>query len=169
MSDTSYKVGGIFTFQHIRDGKIIDEWESRNIIVNQGLNYILGASLAGDTPLTAWYVGLFKNNYSPLSTDTQALFPGVGVGNEATTEYSEATRPLWVDAGAASQSITNSASPAVFTFVSPVTIYGALLSSNSTKGGTTGTLLAASKFSSSKVMAASDSLNIGYTITASST
>ena len=52
MSDTNYKVGGVFTFQHVRGGKVIDEWTSNNIIVNQGLNYILDAALSGGAVTT---------------------------------------------------------------------------------------------------------------------
>ena len=169
MTSEKSRVGGVFTFEHIRDGKVIDTWQSENIIVNQGLNYILDSALSNGTVIPTWYIGLFKNNYTPLSTETMALFPGAGVGNESTTEYSESTRPLWNDTGASSQSISNSTNPAVFTFTAGVTIYGAFLASSSTKGATTGTLLSASKFGTSKTMASSDQLNIGYTITASST
>jgi hypothetical protein len=171
METAQYKVGGVFTFSQIRNGEVIDTWESYNIVVNQGLNYILDSALSAGSVITSWYIGLFKNNYTPLTTDVASTFTGVGVANESTSDYSEATRPVWSEAGASSQSITNTASPANFTFTagSPVTIYGAFLSSSSTKGGTTGTLLAASKFSSSKTLSASDILVVSYTISASST
>ena len=163
------KSGGFFTFEHYRDGVLIDKWDTKNIVVDQGINYILDSALSGGTPITSYFLGIFKNNYTPVAADTAALFPGAGVANEATTEYDEATRPAWVEAGVSAKVITNSASPAVFTANTSVTIYGAFLVSVSTKGGTTGTLIAASKFTSSRALIDNDILNVTYTITGSST
>lgn len=168
MENQTFKIGGIFTYEHIRDGKVIDTWEEPNLVVDQGLNYALDSAFSGGTSITSWYVGVFKNNYTPTSVDVASTFAGAGVANEATTEYSESTRPAWTEAGVSSKTITNSASPAVFTFTSGVTLYGAFLISGSTKGGTTGTLAAASKFSSSRAMLSGDKLNVTYTLTISS-
>lgn len=162
------EIGGIFTYEHVRDGEVIDTWNEPNIVVDQGLNYILGAGMAGTSPLTTWYIGIFKNNYTPLSTDTAALFPGAGVGGESTTEYTETVRPTWTTTGVSAKVITNTASPAVFTFNTPVSIYGGFLISSSVKGGTTGTLAAASKFTSVRAMLAADVLNVTYNLTISS-
>jgi len=164
------KLGGIFTFEQYRDGKLYDAWEDHNIVTDESLTYALNAAYSNGTILPTWYLGVFKNNYTPLSTSVASTFAGAGVANEATTEYTEATRPVWNDgAGAAAKVISNSASPAVFTFNTGVTIYGALLISGNVKGGLTGTLGAASKFAASRVMIAADVLNVTYTLTASST
>lgn len=163
-----FQLAGVYTFEHIRDGQVIDSWDDTNIVVDEGLNYILDAAFSAGTPLTAWYVGLFKNNYTPVYNNVASTFAGAGVANEVTSEYSEGTRPLWVDAGAAAKTITNTASPAVFTFGTGVTVYGAFLISNSTKGGLTGTLASASKFSTSRVMLTGDKLNVTYSLTVSS-
>ena len=168
MNKQNFKIGGIFTYEHIRDGKVIDTWEEPNIVVNEGLNYTLDSAFSGAAAITAWYIGLFKNNYAPQATDVAATFPGVGVANEATTEYTEATRPQWVEVGPVSQVITNSASPAVFTFNTPINIYGALLASLPTKATASGKLAAASKFASVRAMLATDVLNVIYTLTISS-
>jgi len=164
-----FQVGGIFTYEHVRDGKVIDSWDQPNIVVDEGLNYILDAALSAGTPITTWYVALFKNNYTPIAANVAATFPGAGVANEATTEYSEATRPIWVEAGVTAKTITNTASPAVFTFASNIDIYGAFLISSSAKGATTGKLAAASKFSSVRSMLTADVLNVTYNLTISST
>lgn len=163
------KTAGYFTYQHIRDGKVIDEWKEPNIVVDEGINYILDAALSGATQVTTFYIGLFQNNYTPLSTDVAATFPGAGVGNEITTAYTEATRPVWTEAGVSAKTITNTASPAVFTFNTGATAYGAFLVTTNTKGGTTGKLIAASKFSSSRAMLNTDALHVTYTLTGSST
>ena len=169
MNEQKFKIGGYFTYDHIRDGEIIDSWIEPNIVVDEGLNYTLDAAFSSGSAIATWYVSLFKNNYTPLSTDVAATFPGGGVASEATTEYSEATRPVWTEAGVVTKSITNTASPAVFTFASNVTIYGAFLVSTSTKGGTTGVLAAASKFASSRAMLTADKLNVTYSLSISST
>ena len=169
LESTKMKVAGIFRYEHIRDGEVIDTWEEPNLVVDEGLNYALDAAFSGGTPITTWYVTLFKNNYTPIAANVAATFFGAGVANETTTEYTEATRPAWTEAGVSAKTITNSASPATFTFGTGVTVYGAALVSTNTKGGTTGTLGAASKFSSARVMLVSDLLNVTYTLTASST
>jgi hypothetical protein len=61
---------GVYTGQIIRKGIIIDEFEYSNLVVNQGLNYLLGSALAGGSQITTWYIGLFSGNYTVLSTDT---------------------------------------------------------------------------------------------------
>ena len=155
-------VGGYFTYEHIRDGKVIDTWKEKNIVVNQGLNYILDAALSGGTVNTTHYVGLFSNNYTPIASTLVTNL------TEVNAKYDELTRPTWTEAGASSQSISNSASPASFTFNASETVYGAFLISNNTKGGTTGTLIAASKFASARSVIAADVINVTYTLSASS-
>jgi hypothetical protein len=162
------KTGGIFTYEHVRDGKIIDTWKEPNIVVDEGLNYALAAAFTGGTTLASWYIGVFKNNYTPQAADVIATFPGIGVANESTTEYNETVRPTWTQAGVSAKTVTNSASPAVFTFNTTVSIYGGFLASSSVKGGLTGKLAAASKFSSVRSMLAADVLNVTYTLTTSS-
>jgi hypothetical protein len=56
------------------------------------------------------------------------------------------TRPTYDEAASAAQVTTNAASRASFVFNATKTIYGGFLISNSTKGGTTGTLFAAAQF-----------------------
>lgn len=159
------KVGGVFTIEQIRDGKVIDTWEEKNIVVNEGLNNLLDAYLHGSTQTTAWYIGIFEGNYTPLATDT-----GANIVANATecTAYTEATRPAWVEAAASSQSITNSASKATFTINATKTVYGAFLISTSTKSDTAGILFAASKFSASRSVVLDDQLLITYTVAAAS-
>lgn len=168
MSEQKFKVGGIFTYEHIRDGKIIDTWKEPNIVTNEGLNYILDSALSSGAVISSWYIGVFKNNYTPVATDVASTFAGSGVASEVITQLTNTTRPIWNDAGAVTQTITNSASPAVFTFDGTASVYGAFLASSSVLGGLTGTLAAASKFSAVRNMIATDILNVTYTLSASS-
>jgi hypothetical protein len=156
-------VGGVFDVEHVRDGEVIDQWQSKNLIVNQGLNHILDVVFGNSTQVATWYVALFNTDSTPASTWTYAT----PVYTES-TDYTEGTRPAYVEAAAASQQITNSASKATFTMNTTTTIYGASLVSLSTKGDTAGggTMMAASKFAASRAVVNTDSLLITYTISA---
>lgn len=159
------RVGGVFVGQHIRGGQVIDQWEDHNTVVNEGLNSLLGIMFHGDTQVATWYLGLFEGNYTPVAGVTAATI------TSASTEciaYDETTRVVYNEAAAASQSITNSANRATFTFNATKTIYGAFLVSASAKSATTGTLFSAARFSTSKAVVAADQLLLTYTFAASS-
>ena len=158
-------VGGIWHGQIVRDGKVIDEWEDKNLVVNEGLNAVLNIMFHGDTQITTWYIAPFEGNYTPVATVTAAT---ITAASTECTAYDEATRQSYDEAAASSQSITNSASRATFTFNATKTIYGAFLVSASAKSATTGTLMSAARFSSSKSVVDNDQLLLTYTFTASS-
>lgn len=159
-------VGGYFTVEHIRDGEVIDTFKSPNIVVDEGLNHLLDVTLSNGTQNTTWYIGIYKNNYTPVATVTAATIAGAGVANEISTEIDETTRPQWVEPGVVTKSITNSASPATFTANTGVDAYGAFLISSNVLGGTAGVLMAASKFAAVRNLLATDTLNVTYTLTA---
>lgn len=165
LPDTRLRVGGKFHGQLVRDGKVIDEWEDSNLVVNEGLNALLNVMFAGATQTGTWYLGVFEGNYTPVATVTAAT---ITTASTECTAYDEATRQEYVEAAAASQSITNSANRATFTFNATKTIYGAFLVSASAKSATTGTLFSAARFASSKAVVAADQLLLTYTFTASS-
>jgi hypothetical protein len=158
-------VHGVWQGQHIRDGEVIDQWEDHNLVVNEGLNALLDIMFHGGTQITTWYCGVFEGNYTPVATVTAATITSAAT---ECTAYDEAARVAYDEAAASSQSITNSASKATFTFNATKTIYGAFLVSNSTKSGTTGTLFSAARFSAAKSVVAADQLLLTYTFTASS-
>lgn len=157
-------LGGVFSHKVMRDGVMTEVQHDHNLVVNQGLNHILDVVGHGATQVTTWYIGLFKGNYTPLATDTAA---NITANSTEATEYDEATRVEWVEAAAASQSITNSASEATFNINATVTIYGAFMVSASTKSGTTGTLLAASRFTTARALQNLDDFLVTYTLNAS--
>lgn len=168
MNETAeMKVGGVFTIEHVRNGVVIDTWQEKNLVTNEGLNSLLDVYLNGDgtAKIPAWYVALFEGNYTPLATVTAATFTAAAT---ECTAYDEATRVLWVDAAASAQQITNTASKATFTMNATKTIYGAALISASAKSATTGTLFAASRFSVSRAVVDNDQLLITYTVQAAS-
>lgn len=157
--------GGVFQIDHVRNGEVIDSWEEPNLVVNEGLNKLLDVMFGGATQITTWYVGLFEGNYTPVATVTAAT---ITAASTECTAYTESTRQEYVEDAAASQSITNSASRATFTFNATKTIYGAFLASASAKSATTGTLFSAARFNTSKSVVADDQLLLTYTLGAAS-
>jgi hypothetical protein len=84
------------------------------------------------------------------------------------TAYSNGARvtATFVIATTANPSVvTNTASPAVFNINGTATVGGAFLTSNDTKGGTTGTLFSAADFGSpgDRSVVNSDTLSVTYT------
>lgn len=154
------KVGFWYKFQYRSPaGILLDEWEEHNIMPTEGMNLMLGNALAGTTPSTTWYLGIYQNNYAPQATDTASAFAGSGVANEF-TGYTAATRPQWVPGSVAAGSVDNTASPAVYSFNTAGTIYGGFMQSTSGKGSLTGVLISAVQFSSARVIGASGTFTV---------
>lgn len=158
-------VGGVFAVDHIRKGEVIDREEIHNLVVNEGLDHVLNTIFHGGTQIGTWYLGLFEGNYTPAANVTAATITSASTES---TAYDEATRPEYKEAAASSQSITNAANKATFTFNADKTIYGAFLVSSATKGSTSGTLFSAARFNTAKLAEDDDQLLLTYTFTASS-
>jgi hypothetical protein len=158
-------VGGRFLGRIIRDKRVIDEFACENIVVNQGLNYLLGAALGAQAVTTAWYIGLFSNNYTILPSDTAA---NIAASSGEVTQYTAGVRQTWSSAPPASQAISNSATQASFTFNASLTVYGAFLISSSAINGTSGILFSGAQFGSPKSVVNTDILQLTYTFTAAS-
>lgn len=149
-----------------KDGNLKWVAESKNLVVNVGLQYMAGVALTSTTQITSWYIGLYGAGASntPNPTDTMSSHGG---WTENIT-YSEATRPAATFAAATNANpsvVTNSASKAAFTINGTTTIGGAFLTSNNTKLGTTGTLFSAADFSApgDRSVVSGDILNVTYT------
>lgn len=86
------------------------------------------------------------------------------------TAYSNATRPALTLGSVSGQSVNNSASRAQFDINANGTrLFGAFVTTNSTKGGTTGTLYGGGLFSASRLLNNGDSLFVTVTLTTSAT
>lgn len=158
-------VAGRYECELVRKGEVIDKWACDNLVVNEGLNALLNIMFNSSSQITSWFLGIFQGNYTPVSTDTASV---IATNSTECSSYTSATRPAWTQAAASAQSITNAANRATFTFNASQTIYGAFLISNSTIGGTTGTLFSAAQFSASKNVVNLDQLLLTYTFNASS-
>lgn len=136
-----------------------------NLVVNAGLNDMLSQWLKGSAYTAAFFVGLTGATPTIAAADTMASHGGWT--DDAT--YSNASRPSLTLGSVASQSVDNSASKAVFTINGTATIGGAFVTTNSTKSGTTGTLIGAGALAGgNKGVTNGDTLSVTVTITATS-
>ncbi len=146
-----------------KNGKLKWEDEIDNLVVNDGLDYLLDAGLANGTQITVWYVGLTDG--APVTTaagDTMAVHAG---WSEDVT-YSDGTRQTWTAGTVASQSVDNSAATADFAMNGTTTIGGAFLTSDSAKSGISGTLYSVGAFSGGdKGVDSGDTLQVTATFT----
>jgi hypothetical protein len=161
------KFGTLWGFEHIRGGKIIDQWEQGNVCTSEGLTFMLNVMFHGTAAVATWYMLLFESDTTPADGTTYAT----PVFTEVNAKINEATRPAYVEAAASAKSITNSANKATFTFNDTDTVYGAALVGGGTDATTKadaaggGTLFCAAKFSSSKAVVSTDVLLVTCTIT----
>lgn len=159
--------GGVFTVScYDRDGNLKWSESMHNLVVNVGLQDMNTKYFTGSSYTATWYIGLYgaaaSNN--PAAGDTSASH----VGWTEVTAYSQATRPAATFGTATTANpsvISNTASPAQFSINGTTTVGGAFLISNSTKGGTTGTLFSAADFQSpgDRSVVSGDTLNVTYT------
>lgn len=166
MFNEKVKAGGIYTLKCLdKDGNLKWETSTRNLVVNAGLKYMNDSALGGGSQITTWYLGLYgaASSNNPAAGDTMASHAGW----TEVTAYSEATRPAATFAVATTADpsvITNSASPATFSINGTTVVGGAFLTSNNTKGGTTGTLFSAADFQApgDRSVVSGDSLLLTY-------
>ena len=161
------KATGLFEIKcHDKDGNLKWEAQSKNLVVNVGLQYMAGSALTSVTQITTWYLGLYGAGASntPAAGDTMSSHAGW----TEVVAYSNATRvaATFVTATAANPSVvTNTASPATFNINGTTTVGGAFLTSGSAKSGTAGTLFSAADFGSpgDRSVVSSDTLSVTYT------
>lgn len=143
------------------DGALKWVEEVENLVVNAGLDDLLDKYFKGSGYTAAFFVGL-KNTGTVAAGDTMASHGG---WTENTT-YSNATRPALTLGAVSGQSVDNAAAKASFDINGSTTIFGAFVTTNSTKGGTAGTLYGAANFASSRAVISGDTLNVTVTLTA---
>jgi len=148
------------------------EWmRTRNLIVLEGLVYILNVALGSVAKPTSLYLALFSGSTAPTATWTAAQFPSVAGEIVSLTEgYTAATRPAWKPADAsATSAIDNMGNVASITMATSgsLTVTGAAMLTSSVRGGTTGTLISATKYASPRTFQDDDTYDIGYRLSLS--
>lgn len=144
-----------------------DERTDSNLLPTEGLNHLLDVALVAATPNTVWYLALFSGSYTVVAGLTAATFTSAATEITSNTEgYSETTRPTWTPGVVASGAVDNTAAKADFTIATAtsVTIRGAALLSSNVKGGTSGKIMSAARFSSDRIQYAADVFSLGYRV-----
>lgn len=142
------------------------EWQKTpNLIVNEGLAHILNVALGAKVKSAGYYLALFSGATAPAANWTAANFASVASEVISLTEgYSGATRPQWNPVDTNTNSIDNMTATASVTIAtsSTLNVTGAALLTNSTRGGTTGTLISATKYAAARTFQNGDVYDIGY-------
>jgi hypothetical protein len=146
------------------DGQV--KWTDtfKNQVTTVGANFMLNQTFTGSSYTAAWYLGLVTgpgagNTY--LAANTMASHAGW----LESTAYSNATRPVMAFSAASAGAISTSAAVS-FNINATATIAGAFVTTDNTKGGTTGTLYSAKNFTGGdRAVASGDILNVSYTTT----
>jgi hypothetical protein len=166
--DNRVGAGGVYTVDcYDAQGNLKWSEEMHNLVVNVGLKDMNDKYFTGSAYTAAWYLGLVtgpgaSNTYA--AGDTMASHAGW----TEDSGYSQATRPA-ATLGAATTAdpsvITNALSVAVFSINATTTIAGAFLTSDDTKGGTTGVLFSVANFQApgDRAVVSGDTLNVTYT------
>lgn len=141
-------------------GRLKWEDEADNLVTTAGKNMIGDVVLRGGTQLTTWYMGV-KGTGTPNAADTAASHAS---WTEITAYDESARRTVTLPAFAAGSS-NNSGAKCVFTFNAAVTVAGFFTISNSTKGGTSGTLLNVADFSTARSAADDDTISVAVSFT----
>jgi hypothetical protein len=159
--------------KHTRKDKVLwDAWEpEHNTFTTEGMAYLLNI-IFGTTSKTGaaiWYVGIFKNDVTPAVGDTAATKLGAAgtYGECQDSDYdSPATnKPAYTIASTSTATCTNAASKATFVIAASITVYGAFLGDAAAKTATSGKLMCAKRFASSRAVIADDELAVTYAIT----
>jgi len=140
------------------DGSVRWEDDLSNLVVTVGKNDLLDQYFRGSSYNAAFFVGL-KTAGSISAADTMSSKSWTEI-----TVYSNATRPAFTAAVPVGGSTDNTASPAVFNINGTATVGGCFITTNNTKGGTTGTLFSATDFAVARSVLSGDTLTVTYTI-----
>lgn len=138
----------------------------KNLLPVEGLAYMLSV-IMGQTPKPAGYfLALFSGAAAPAANWTAASFAAAASEITSMTEgYTSPTRPVWTPpASTATNSIDNMAAIASVTMATAgqLNVSGAAMLTNSTRGGTTGKLISATKYAADRVFQDGDTYDIGY-------
>lgn len=142
------------------------EWQTTsNLVVNEGLSHLLNVALGSKAKPAGYYLALFSGATAPAANWTAGNFAATAAEITSLTEgYTNATRPQWLSADTTTNSIDNFASVAKVTIAtsSQLTVTGAAMLTSNVRGGTSGTLISATKYTAARTFQDGDEYEIGY-------
>lgn len=136
------------------DGQLKWSEEVDNLVTTAGMNDVLDKYYKGSTYTAAHYIGLAGSG-TKAAADTMSSHAGWS----EVTDYSQGARPTLAWGSASSGSLAASGASA-FSINATVTVAGAFITTVSTKGGTTGTLVGVTDFAAPRSLASGDTLNV---------
>jgi len=148
-----------------------DERQDPNLLPDASILNILNVVFGATAKQSTWYLSLYANAVSPAANWTQANYAATAGEITSLSEgFSQATRPTWTPGAAASGNIDNLSARATFTIVctTSLTVNGAALHSDNTRGGTTGVLGSAARFGQARTLYNDDSFQLGYRVSLTS-
>lgn len=153
------KPGFVWTLRSFdKDDRLIGEEKTHNLMPIEALDYMLSCTFKEGSQYPSFYVGLYEGIYTPQPLDVMATFPTLA--NELTA-YTSSTRPLLVLGDVADGNVDNSASETEFIGTTDGKVaVGGFISTAQAKGGTTGVLLSAVKFPTSKTLNSASRLEV---------
>lgn len=143
------------------DGNLKWTDQIENLVVTEGRNFALDTLFEGAAYTAAWFMGLVNGASAPTyaAGDTMASHAGW----TEVTAYAAGTRPA-PDLSANASAGSKSAAAVGFAINGTATIAGCFLTTNSTKGGTTGVLYSVGSFTGgNRAVVDGDTLNVTYT------
>ena len=156
------KVIGEFDVECVSaDGKTLWRERWKNAATTEGRTGMLSDYFAGGSQVSTWYIGII-DNASFTKVDDSDTMSSHG-GWQESTSYSESTRQQW-NKGSPSAGEVASTSDSVFTFSTQSFVRGVFITSNSTKGGTSGELWATALADTVKKLDAGQQLKVSYTV-----
>jgi len=170
--ESGLKFIGNVHVKHTRQGKILhDAWEpEHNTFTTEGMAYLLNIIFGTTSKAGAaiWYVGIFKADVTPAVGDTAAVKLGAAGTylecQDADYDSPATNKPAYTIAATSSAVCTNAASKATFVMNAGITVYGAFLSDAAAKTATSGHLMCAKRFASSRAVIADDELAVTYQV-----
>ena len=140
-----------------------------NKVPKEGLIYFLKTGLLGDAQNTSFYLALFSGAVNPQDNWTAANFASNASEIVDSSEgYSNASRPQWVPDSTtlAEPVVGNLDNLASYDIVcsSSINISGAAVLTSSTKGGTSGVLISATRFENVHTVNDGSTFQLGYEI-----
>jgi hypothetical protein len=142
------------------------EWQrTKNLIPTEGLAHILNVAMGSTAKPAGYFLALFSGAAAPAANWTAASFAAAASEIVSLTEgYTNSTRPAWTPVNTSTGSIDNMASVASVTIAtsSQLNVTGAAMLTNSTRGGTTGVLVSATKYAAARVFQSGDTYEVGY-------
>jgi len=144
-----------------KSGRLKDTFYAPNGVVNEGKDKILDVMFHGTSQITTWYIGLINGASPTLNpSDTMASHAGWTENQN----YSEGARQTWDESAASGQEIVSNSESTFSINTNGQTIGGIFITSNNTKGGTSGTLWSTAAFGTAKSLDNGDTLKVEYEI-----